>query len=135
MSPHESKAQDRSVAFLSLDEVLLIHERVLQRFGGKAGLRDMGLLESALYRPRSGYYRDLPEMAAALFESLINNHPFVDGNKRAAFFSTDVFLRINGWRFDVKGPQAHAFLIWLFETDQCDKAHLELWIRQSICKN
>lgn len=111
-----------------------MHDRLIDRFGGKAGLRDPGLLESALYRPRSGYYQDLPEMAAALFESLINNHPFVDGNKRVAFFATDVFLRINGWKLSVKGPEAYAFLMGLFDSGACDKAHLEPWIRQSLMK-
>ena len=77
------------VQFLSVDEVLEIHSALIGRFGGAAGVRDMGLLESALYRPQSGYYEDLVEMAAAMFESLINNHPFTDGNKRVAFSSTD----------------------------------------------
>jgi len=77
---------NRTVAFLSRDEVLEIHRVLLQQFGGPEGLRDPGLLESALYRPRTGYYADLAEMAAALFESLIMNHSFVDGKKRVAFF-------------------------------------------------
>ena len=79
------------IQYLSLDEVLSIHERIIEHFGGPPGVRDLGLLESALFRPRTGYYQDIAEMAAALFESLIMNHPFVDGNKRVAFFATDVF--------------------------------------------
>jgi death-on-curing protein len=75
-----------SVKFLSLDEVLAIHERLIGKFGGARGIRDHGLLESALYRPQSGYYENLEQMATALFESLILNHPFVDGIKRVAFF-------------------------------------------------
>jgi death on curing protein len=82
----------KMVQFLSLDEVLAIQEALVDRFGGIGGVRDLGLLESALFRPRTGYYRDLVEMAAALFESLIMNHPFFDGNKRVAFFATDVFF-------------------------------------------
>jgi len=120
------------VAFLTLEEVLAIHERLLDRFGGASGVRDLGLLESALYRPRTGYYQDLVEMAAALFESLIMNHPFVDGNKRVAFFATDVFLRLNGWKMAVDGPSAHSFLIGLLEGGTCDYAHLAPWIRRSI---
>ena len=85
------------VQFLSLDEVLEIHAAVIDRFGGTKGIRDQGLLESALYRPKTGYYSGLIDMAAALFESLINNHPFVDGNKRVAFCSADFFLRLNGY--------------------------------------
>lgn len=122
------------VRFLSLDETLEIHARLIIRFGGATGLRDAGLLESALYRPRTGYYDDLVSMASALFESLINNHPFVDGNKRVAFFATDVFLRLNGWKFDLVGREAHAFLMQLFAAGRCDRAHLEPWIRDSIVR-
>lgn len=121
-----------AVSFLSLDEALAIHEGLIEAFGGAGGVRDLGLLESALYRPRSGYYRDLAAMAAALFESLLMNHPFVDGNKRVAFFATDVFLRLNGWRFEVEAREAHRFLIGLLEAGDCDLAHLEPWLRLSI---
>ena len=118
-----------SVQFLSLDEVLEIHAAVIDRFGGAGGIRDRGLLESALYRPKTGYYTDLIEMAAALFESLINNHPFVDGNKRVAFFSTDVFLRLNGYKIVVEPRAAHAFLMEMFSSNSCDLEHLTPWIR------
>jgi death-on-curing protein len=123
-----------SVSFLTLDEALAIHARVIEVFGGTPGLRDPGLLESALYRPRSGYYRDLTEMATALFESLIMNHPFVDGNKRVAFFATDIFLRLNGWKLEVGADEAHAFLTGLLEDGNCDTAHLLPWIRQSLVR-
>jgi death-on-curing protein len=121
-----------SVAFLSLDEALAIHDAVIEAFGGSAGVRDLGLLESALYRPQSGYYDDLPSMAAAFFESLINNHPFVDGNKRVAFFGTDVFLRMNGYLLEVESATAHAALMALFDTGTCDLEHLRPWFEQSI---
>ena len=120
------------VEFLSVDEALAIHERMIERFGGPPGLRDLGLLESALYRPRTGYYRDLSEMAAALFESLLMNHPFVDGNKRVTFFCTDVFLRLNGWKMEVDAHEAHRHLIGLLERGECDFDHLLTWIRASI---
>lgn len=121
-----------SVVFLTLDEALAIHERLIERFGGSHGIRDPGLLESALYRPRTGYYRDLVEMATSLLESLLMNHPFVDGNKRVAFFATDVFLRLNGWRFDVEGKAAHDVLVGLLESGDCDFEHLLPWVRASI---
>jgi death-on-curing protein len=117
---------------LSLEEVLAIHERVTARFGGTGGVRDAGLLESALYRPQTGDYRDLAEMAAALFESLIMNHPFIDGNKRVAFFATDVFLRANGWRLAVDDDQANDFLRGLLDRGECDFAHLEPWLRKAM---
>jgi death-on-curing protein len=122
------------VQFLSRDEVLEIHTRVIEAFGGAAGVRDLGLLESALYRPQSGYYEDLVGMAAALFESLLMNHPFVDGNKRVAFFATDVFLRLNGWRLVVEAHAAYRHLTGLLESGQCDLEHLSKWIRASVAK-
>lgn len=120
------------VEFLTVDEVLAIHAELIRQFGGPEGLRDPGLLESALFRPRTGYYADLAEMAAALFESLLMNHPFLDGNKRVAFFATDVFLRLNGFRFRVDADEAHQFLIGLLEGRQCDYAHLLPWIRRVV---
>src|SRR3989304_4221326 len=87
-----------------------IREYVRRRRVRPEVLRDHGLLESPLHRPRTGYYADLAEMAAALFESLLINHPFVDGNKRVAFFATDVFLRLNGWGLEVEAGPGHRFL-------------------------
>jgi death-on-curing protein len=123
-----------SVQFLTHDELLEIHARLIERFGGETGIRDPGLLDSALFRPQTGYYDDLVEMSAALFESLIMNHPFVDGNKRIAFFSTDVFLRLNGYKLQVAASDAHEFLIGLLETGECDYQNLLPWIRQSIVR-
>ena len=122
--------QRKTVAFLSRDETLEIHRALLARFGGPEGVRALGLLESALHRPRTGYYTDLAEMAAALFESLIMNHPFVDGNKRVAFFAADVFLRLNGYKLKVDAQDAHHFLIGLLETDRCTFDELLPWIRK-----
>ncbi|MCB1750016.1 MAG: type II toxin-antitoxin system death-on-curing family toxin [Gammaproteobacteria bacterium] len=123
---------NKVVAFLSRDEVRAIHERLIANFGGPPGVRDPGLLESALYRPQTGYYADLVAMAAALFESLLMNHPFVDGNKRVAFFATDVFLRLNGWCIVVEPAPAHAFLIECLEHGRADFEHLEPWLRDHV---
>jgi len=122
------------VAFLSVDEVVAIHDRLISRFGGLAGMRDPGLLESALFRPRTGYYQGLEEMAAALFESLLMNHPFDDGNKRVAFFATDVFLRINGWYVRVEPEPAHEFLMRLLDRGECDFDRLLPWFRRSMVR-
>ena len=116
------------VQYLSVDEVVAIHERLIDAFGGAAGTRDLGLLESALFRPRTGYYSDIAEMATALFESLLMNHPFIDGNKRVAFFATDVFLRLNGWKLEVDAEEAHTFLIGLLDEGNCDFERLRPWI-------
>ncbi len=112
--------------------MLAIHVELITTFGGAGGLRDGGLLESVLHRTRTGYYADVAEMAAAMFESLLMNHPFVDGNKRVAFFATDVFLRLNGWRLVVDADEAHEFLIGLLEIQHCEFARLLPWIRDHI---
>ncbi|MCP4188656.1 MAG: type II toxin-antitoxin system death-on-curing family toxin [Gammaproteobacteria bacterium] len=114
--------------------MLEIHARLIERFGGEAGIRDLGLLDSALFRPQTGYYKDMVEMSTALFESLIMNHPFVDGNKRVAFFATDVFLRLNGYKIEVAVSEAHPFLIGLLEAGECNYKNLLPWIRQSIVR-
>ncbi|MBW2735891.1 MAG: type II toxin-antitoxin system death-on-curing family toxin [Deltaproteobacteria bacterium] len=116
--------------FLTLDEALAIHDKLIDVFGGAGGVRDLGLLESALYRPRTGYYVELMAMAAALFESLLNNPAFIDGNKRVAFFATDVFLRLNGWKLQVEAAQAEVDLIGMLEEHEANFAKLEVWIRK-----
>ena len=125
---------NRPVQFLSVDEVIAIHQRLIEIFGGPARIRDHGLLESALFRPQTGYYEDLAQMAAALFESLLINHPFIDGNKRVAFFSADVFLRLNAWKLRVEADAAHTFLIGLLETGECNFDRLLPWLRTSMTK-
>ncbi len=69
-----------------------------------------------------------------MFESLIKNDPFADGNKRVAFFATDVFLRLNGYCLDVEAKSVHAFLRQLFDSNECDLQHLRPWINASITK-
>ena len=82
--------------YLTVAEVLAMHADQIERYGGAHGVRDQGLLESALYRPQTGYYAGLIEEAAALWESLAQNHPFIDGNKRTAVVAAMVFLARNG---------------------------------------
>ena len=122
------------VQFLSLDEAIAIHARLIEKFGGTPGLRDMGLLESALFRPQTGYYTDLAQMSAALFESLISNHAFVDGNKRAAYFMSDIFLRLNGWKLSVNSNAGYTFIVGSLEDGLCDFDHLLPWIQEHLKK-
>ena len=126
--------QNEGIQFLSVDEAIAIYERLIERFGGTSGIRDKGLLESALFRPQTGYYNDLAELAAALFESLILNHAFLDGNTRVAFFVTDTFLRLNGWKLSVETESAHTFIIGTSERGECDFDRLLPWIRESIVR-
>ena len=95
----------------TLAETLELHDRLIKRFGGTEGVRDKGLLESALMRPQTGYYSSLSLEAAALLQSLNQNHPFVDGNKRVAFAATAIFLRMNGFRLRVDPDNGESFLI------------------------
>ena len=120
--------------YLTVADVLAMHSVLIQRFGGTPGLRDPGALESALFRPQTGYYTDIVSEAAALLESLAINHPFVDGNKRIAFAAVDVFLRINGYR--IRHPSLDIFsdMINMFETGLFDIAHLEPWLRDLVTK-
>lgn len=111
---------------------MAIHESILAAFGGEEGLRDPGLLESALYRPRSGYYADLASMAAALFESLLLNHPFVDGNERVAFFATDVFLRLNGHVLRVEAASGGELLEQGLTAGTCRYETILPWIREHL---
>jgi death-on-curing protein len=120
------------VTYLTLVEVLAFHELLIEEFGGAGGIRDLGALESALYRPRTGYYRDVVEEAAALFESLVQNHPFVDRNKRVAFAVTDVFLRVNGRVLEVDDVAAHEHLVGLMERGVLDLAAIDAWLRAHV---
>ena len=118
--------------FLTIEEVIAIHDDLIAQFGGSAGLRDMGALESALLRPQMGYYEGLLEEAAALMESLANNHPFMDGNKRVAFAVTDTFLRLNGSFIDCDSREAYAHSMELFETNSFHFAELRAWLEEKI---
>ena len=97
--------------YLTLEEVLALHLRLIERFGGTEGVRDLGLLESALMRPQTGYYESLSLQGAALLQSLAQNHAFIDGNKRVAFATTAIFLRMNGYRLKVDSDNGESFLI------------------------
>ena len=116
--------------YVSTADALFFHRQLIERYGGSPGVRDVGALESALHRPQTGYYDTLIHEAAALLESLVQNHPFIDGNKRTAFAVVDVFLRINGYRIRA-GPEAiyHRFMN-LLEQGVFDMEHLVPWLEE-----
>ena len=118
--------------FPTIQEVIAIHGALIAAFGGTTGLRDEGALAAALMRPQLGYYDSLTEEAAALMESLANNHPFVDGNKRVAFFVTDTFLRMNGRFIDCDDEEAYAFFMQLFETGSFRFTQLHAWLEKQV---
>lgn len=120
------------MTYLTLVEVLAFHDILISEFGGASGVRDFGALEAALFRPQTGYYNDVIEEAAALFESLVQNHPFVDDNKRVAFAVMDVFLRVNGYELVVDDVEAHAHLVGLMEHGRLELSAVDAWLRARI---
>jgi death on curing protein len=122
------------IRFLSLQAVLMIHETMISRYGGVSGIRDAGMLESALAVPRSGigdefFHKTVFEMAAAYVFHIVENHPFFDGNKRTGLASALTFLKINGvdildkdrvFEYEIlelsQGKRNKEALVQLFET-------------------
>ena len=125
----------RDFLYLTTSEVLVMHSLLIRQFGGSEGVRDVGLLEAALFRPQTGYYSDIIAEAAALLESLAVNHPFIDGNKRAAFAVTDVFLRINGYEINSTSQKIYSELIRLFDAIEFDFENLEKLLRKLVVKS
>ncbi len=118
--------------YLTVEEVVLIHDLLIEETGGASGIRDMGALESAVLRPRIGYYNNIIEEAAALMESLAINHPFVDGNKRIAFAAADTFLRMNGQFIDCNQRETYEFFMDLFETNSFRFTHVHSWLEENV---
>jgi len=116
--------------YLTRAEVLAMHEDQIERYGGSHGLRDEGQLEAALFRPQTGYYDDPIAEAAALWESLSQNHPFIDGNKRTAFAAMYTFLAINGISVNAGVRETHDFIIGLYENNDFSYERLEGWLRR-----
>ena len=115
--------------FLTSADVLAIHTDQIERYGGSHGLRDSGLLEAALFRPQTGYYEDLIEEAAALWESLAMNHGFVDGNKRVAYACVEIFLALNGLEITGENDTIETFIYANLEGGTFNKDVLDAWLR------
>ena len=115
--------------YLTLNEALRIHDMLIDGFGGARGVRDLGLLESALLRPQTGYSADLIEEAAALWESLAMNPPFIDGNKRVAFAVVDLFLMLNAREIVPADDVIEAFIYAHLEAGTFAKDVLAAWLR------
>ena len=113
--------------YLTVAEVAAIHQHQIE-YRGEHGLLNQGSLEAAVFRPQTGYYNDLSEEAAALFESLVNNHPFVDGNKRVGFAAMHTFLLLNGFDLDVSSQEAYEFMVKTMEASKFRFALLREWI-------
>jgi death-on-curing protein len=101
--------------YLTPEQIQWIHRRVIETTGGSSHVRDQNLVQSSAVRPSAGAgqrdtYRTIPEKAAALLESLVLYHPFVDGNKRSALVAAGIFLERNGWRLDLQPADTHRFV-------------------------
>lgn len=125
--------------YLSSSEVLFIHSAVIEETGGSHGIRDLGLMESALAQPRQSFggndlYPTIENKAAALFCSLIKNHPFVDGNKRTAVTVMGVFLGLNGYKLEVDQNKLVTYAVSL-ASEKVDIAKASRWIHEHSKKH
>jgi death-on-curing protein len=121
--------------YLTVAEVLAMHVDQIERYGGSHGVRDPGLLEAALFRPQTGYYADLIEEAAAMWESLAQNHPFIDGNKRTAFAATYTFLFINRARLTADAQETYDFVAALYAANQFSFDKVVPWLREHVAQD
>ena len=136
--PSENGFSDQQLGFdprwLTIDEVIALHEKQLARFGGPAGVANQGMLESALDRPRNKWEyegADLPLLAAAYAYGIARNHPFIDGNKRAAFVAMMLFLRLNGVLFRPSQEEATRIMLDL-AAGLVSEESFARWIRDRL---
>ena len=121
--------------YLYPNQILFLHKRVIETSGGSRGVRDQGLLESAVYRPQASFggcdlYPDLFSKAAALGHSIIKNHPFVDGNKRTGFESMRLFLRMNGFDFRAGEERKFKFILGIASDPEIDEHQIAEWLQR-----
>jgi death on curing protein len=120
-----------ALEYITLDEALRIHDILIEAFGGARGVRDLGIIEAALLRPQTGYYSDLIEEAAALWESLAMNHGFVDGNKRVAYACLELFLQTNGVDIFADNATIESFIYSNLEAGTFRKEVMEGWLHEN----
>lgn len=118
--------------YVTTADALFFHKVLIERYGGATGVRDAGALESALHRPQTGYYDTIVHEAAALLESLVQSHPFIDGNKRVAFAVVDVFLRINGYMLTADSKRIYDSLSEFFDKGTFDMEHIVPWLQTIV---
>ena len=126
------------IVYISLDEVLAIHDDMVERYGGSFGIRDLGLIQSAIARPQATFggedlYPTIIDKAAALFHSLIFNHAFADGNKRTSLTSTARFLHLNGYELVVQNQELIDFPLRV-ENKHLDIEEIAKWLKEHTKK-
>jgi len=122
--------------WLTLDEVLAFHERLIAEFGGSAGVRDEGLLESALGKPKNLFAYSKPtmfELAASYAFGIVKNHPFIDGNKRTGFMAAYTFLGKHQWELGATEADATVQTLRLAAND-CSQADYAAWLKRNCRK-
>lgn len=117
---------------LTVAEVYQLQHLLIEQFGGLRGVRDKNAVEAAVFRPQTGYYNSIEEEAAALMESLANNHGFVDGNKRIAFTAAATFLEINGSTLQVSSREGYDFMYGSLDRGEFRLAKIVEWIRKHM---
>lgn len=126
------------IVYLNLDEVLAIHDDMVERYGGSFGIRDLGLIQSAIARPQASFggddlYPTIIDKAAALFHSLIFNHAFTDGNKRTSLTSTARFLHLNGYELKADEKELIDFPLRV-ENKHLDIEEISKWLKEHTKK-
>lgn len=124
----------KTTEYLSISEVLELQNNTIKKHGGKSGVRDMGLLESALLRCQSGYYSTLAEQGASLLQSLCMNHCFIDGNKRVALLSTIVFFKMNGYNLKATNKEIVSFIINDIIISKIEINQMTNWLSKKLSK-
>ena len=122
--------------WLTLDEVLAFHERLIAEFGGSPGVRDEGLLESALGKPKNFFAYSKPtmfELAASYAFGIVKNHPFIDGNKRTGFMAAYTFLGKHQWELGATEADATVQTLRLAAND-CSQADYAAWLKRNCGK-
>ena len=122
--------------FLEIEDVLNIHQVLVEQFGGVPGVRDEGLLESALSQPKATFFSELlhptiHEQAAAYLYHIAMNHPFLDGNKRTAFGAMEAFLRLNGYNLSFSDDEAYDMVMWVAQGDM-SKEEVSIFLEKHI---
>jgi death on curing protein len=118
--------------YLTVAEVVAIHHHQIEEYGGEHGFLNQGALEAAVFRPQTGYYNDLSEEAAALLESLVNNHAFLDGIERVGFAAVHTFLLVNGFDLDITSKAAFSFVMKTMAEGKFRFALLHEWIAADL---
>ncbi len=125
--------------YLSVEQVLFVHMRLISEIGGSPGIRDLALLASAVARPQAIFggqylYPDLASKAAVLMDSLMRNHPFIDGNKRVGITAASLFRQLNGYRLTASSAEVELFTLQVARSE-LTQVQIAAWFRSHGAAN